>query len=230
MTGLSNRRPSIFGMNNDLALLVAVSDAFELLQCITDSGTVYSDSFGLNLRRRTDEFGAHTYAFDGGYGSNKGISATCGYDDGGWPEIFSASDVWENPEWLNLLNGDTDILARTLESPLHFRRGGDSWDDHHAVFDQLARKPMSIKPTRDLVALIDGLASAHPLTMAPSAPWDSVPYPATSDQDFSIVADPEGEMLILRLAEGTWLVRLDQAGIDWILMKLAVQRAILEIL
>lgn len=211
-------------MNPSFSSEVAIRNTLDLLQSITDTGNVYSYGFGLNLRMRTDGPGEETYTLDTSCGSTGGIKARfyCEDDD---PIITEYSLSVHQTDLISYLNADSEVLVRTLNTPLHFRRGGEKAPGHHAVLDALAPLPMPAVPKCDLVMLVNALAHEHPLEMVPSPPWDDVPSPPSKDQDFSMVADPEGEMLILRMVEGTWIVRLDQDGVDRVLSKLGIAPA-----
>lgn len=211
-------------MSAQLDFDMAIETAYDLLRNISCSGEVFSEHFGLNLRKNSDSSGGEIYTFDSSSAKSRGVKAAFTWSDDTWFGVSSTPARKTDPDVLDRLNDDCDVLVRTLNSPIHFRRGGDGADGYHAVLDLLASLSMPLVAKCELATLTNALAEAN-LLLAPSDPWDGVPYPVTSDQDFSIVADPEGEMVILCMAKGTWIVRLDQAGIDWILTKLGVARA-----
>lgn len=211
-------------MNPYFCATLSLGNTLDLLTALTDNGNVYSYGFCLNMRVRTNGPRKKTYTIDTACGSTVGIKATFYYEDGAQIKTKYYSPVLQT-DLINHLNADCDVLVRTLNKPLHFRRGGENAHGHDAVLEALASLSMPAVPKCDLVMLINALAHKHALEMVPSHPWDDVPSPASNDQDFSMVADPEGEMLILRMARGTWILRLDQEGVDRVLSKLGIAPA-----
>ncbi|MBX9803575.1 MAG: hypothetical protein K2Y04_12525, partial [Caulobacteraceae bacterium] len=125
-------------MSAGLGFEMAIENAYDLLRSVTCTGEVYSEGFGLNLRRRTDGPGEETYTLDSSSAKSRGIKTVFYCEDGKWLETHTTPDWETDPDLLDQLNSDSDVLVRTLDSPIHFQRGGDGAEGDHAVLDLLA--------------------------------------------------------------------------------------------
>ena len=108
------------------------------------------------------------------------------------------------------IHGFSDILIRTINSPIHFGHSPGQPDDLAAVFDLIAPATIPASPKVQLSLFVHELSKGFSLTAGTRLPWE-----LESDCPlFSILVDPLGEMLLLHTATGVEAISLGRRGLS----------------